>query len=134
MKLHRAFIAAALLLAACGGKKEKNPPPDPGSQAAKPPDGSGSGSGSAPTGPGSQMTNPTDVPLTGEALAKHYVKCVEWRSAGKLKEYKDGCLDGEVTVHEMDYGEFKGADEAVAYFEALRTAFPDMKDQPQIVL
>jgi hypothetical protein len=78
------------------------------------------------------VTTPAGVPLTGEALAKHYLGCIERINAGKLDELKQQCIHADVAVHEMDYSEFVGADSVTDYIEAMRTAMPDFKHEPQL--
>ena len=89
------------------------------------------GSGSATPSGSNAMPS---VPLAGEALAKFYVACVARINAGKLDEYKRDCIDPDIAVHDVDSDEFTGADSVVGYLKDMRTAMPDVKLEPQLVV
>lgn len=137
MKLQSFQLAAAVVvtIASCKSKE-----PDPAKQPVKDP-AVGSGSGSAAgegsgsgTKPNAELTAPHGIPLTGEALAKHFSECLGNLNAGKLDDVKQHCFDPAVAIHEVDFDDFQGADVTLDYYQTMRTAMPDWKIEPQLVL
>ena len=119
-------LVIALGLVGCKKKKEEeNKEPAPmvtetgsaGSAAA------GSGSAAAP-----------EKPLTGAELATVYQKCVAMISDGKLDDFVSTCIAADYKGHDMDMGDMSGTDAIKNELASLRTAFPDFKMSPQLVM
>ena len=138
MKARILVLLLLVVVVACKKKKEATPDPAPGSSMASKGSGSGSdhGSGSGHgSGHGSgEMLVPHDVPLTGPALAKHYLECAQHLNEGHVDEVKKHCLDEKLVVHEMDFSAYEGLESVTNYLTTMRTAMPDFKQEPQLVL
>ena len=125
-------LAIALGLVACK-KKDTNPQPAPKTVATPP---AQTGSGSAAEGSGSAAaTQPAEAvkPMTGAELADMYKKCSSEIDDAKWDDLKKDCLADDITVHEGSMDN-KGADSVVAMLTAMKTAFPDIKHEPQLIL
>ena len=122
MKLATTLVVSlGLLFVACDKKKEEGTvqKQDPG-VAQKP---------TEPPPP------PPVTPLTGTALADKYKACVEMINGSKLDEFRKDCVDDSYTLHGFaGMPERKGGDGLVEWFKGQKTAFPDWKLQPQLVI
>ena len=134
MKARTLGLVMLTLVAGCKKKQEATPDPTPGSAtgsaggAAGSDHGSGSGHGSG------EMLVPHDVPLTGPALAKHYLECAAHSNEGHIDEVTKHCIDDKVLVHEMDFSAYEGMESMTDYLTTMRAAMPDFKQEPQLVL
>lgn len=77
---------------------------------------------------------PPPAPLTGTALADKYKSCMGLVSDGKLDDFKKECLADDFVMHGMGMPDMKGADAVIGMMKDERTAFPDMKHAPQLVM
>jgi predicted ester cyclase len=78
---------------------------------------------------------PPPAPLTGAALADKYKACLGMVNDAKWDDFKKDCVDDSYTLHKFGgMPEMKGSDGLLTYFKDQRTAFPDWKLQPQIVM
>jgi predicted ester cyclase len=74
-------------------------------------------------------------PMTGAELAEHYKKCTGFINEGKFDDFKKDCVDEGFTGHPLGVGqEMKGPDAIIGMMKGMKTAFPDMKHEPQVVL
>jgi predicted ester cyclase len=123
-KLSTSLVVALGLLAFTGCKKKKEEgtvqKPVEGSAAMQPP---------PPPQP------EPEKPLAGADLAAKYQKCVGMLNDSKLDDFRKDCIDDSYTVHDMGMGhDTTGADALIGYFKTMKTAMPDWKFTPQIVL
>lgn len=123
----RTTLALALAVTAVAGckKKDKDKPAETGSATTtttKPTEGSGSAAATKP------------APLTGEALGKKYVECTGLVNDGKFDDFKSGCLATSYTGHDMDGEDMTSPDQVIGFFKTMKTAMPDFKLLPQLVL
>src|SRR5687768_7785971 len=122
MKLATTLVVSlGLLFVACDKKKEEGTvqKQDPG-VAQKP---------TEPPPP------PPVTPLTGTALADKYKACVEMINSSKLDEFGKDCVDESYTLHGFaGMPEQKGAGALLSWFKGQKTAFPDWKLQPQLII
>ncbi len=88
--------------------------------------GSGSGSGSA-AGSAADMSKPK----TGAELVELYKACTAQLTAGKFDDFASNCVDESYVGHEMGHETKKS--EVVGFFTSMRTAFPDLKLEPQFI-
>ncbi len=75
------------------------------------------------------------APLTGTALADKYKTCVGLINEAKWQELRKDCIADAYTMHAVaGMEEQKGADKLIAYFKDQKTAMPDWKLEPQLVM
>jgi predicted ester cyclase len=87
------------------------------------------------TEPPKPETPPPPAPLTGTALADKYKACLEMINASKFDDFKKDCVADSYTAHAVGgMPEMKGADAVIAFFKDQKTAMPDWKLQPQLVM
>jgi predicted ester cyclase len=87
------------------------------------------------TEPPKKEEPPPPAPLTGAALADKYQKCVGMLNDAKWDDFRKDCVDDSYTLNA--YGgmpEKKGADALMSWFKDQKTAFPDWKFQPQLIM
>jgi predicted ester cyclase len=78
---------------------------------------------------------PPVKPLEGAALADKYKACTEMVSAGKLDDFKKECLADSYTGHAVaGMPEVKGPDALVGFMKDMKTAMPDWKLAPQLIV
>jgi predicted ester cyclase len=115
-------LAVALSLVACKGKKpEENKEPVTAAPAVQ--------AGSA----GSAAAPAAEKPLVGPELAERYKKCVGLINDNKIDEFIGTCVAADYKGHEGD-NVMSGADALKGTFTRLKTAFPDWKLSPQLIL
>lgn len=122
-------LALALCVVGCKKKKEeenKEPVPTPAVQ-----EGSGS---AAMAGSGSAAAAPAEATLSGKDLADKYQKCVGLINDGKFDDFTSTCVAADYKGHDMDMGDMSGADSIKTEFQSLKTAFPDWKMSPQLIM
>jgi predicted ester cyclase len=74
-------------------------------------------------------------PLTGTALADKYKACVAMINDAKWDEFRKDCVDDNYQGHAIaGMPEVKGADNLLAWFKDQKTAFPDWKLSPQLIM
>jgi steroid delta-isomerase-like uncharacterized protein len=116
-------LALPIAMSGCSRKKpEEQPdrtPPPQDNPTPKPNEGSGSAKPAL---------------KSGNDLAALYSGCIAAINEGKLDEFKTSCLAAKYVGHEMDGDTIPNADAAVGTFKQLRTGFPDMRLEPQLVL
>lgn len=125
---------SAVFAVGCGKKHEQSESHAGAGSAQMPTPSAGSGSGASGAHAAGKMTVPHDVPLTGEALAAQHAECTESVNAGKLDDFAKHCVHPDVVVHEAGYADYTGADALVGFYKQLKTALPDLKLSPQLVL
>ncbi|HEY5944259.1 MAG TPA: nuclear transport factor 2 family protein [Kofleriaceae bacterium] len=87
------------------------------------------------TEPPPKQEPPPPAPLTGAALADKYKACVDLVNAGKLDDFKKDCVADSYTGHAVaGMPEVKGADAMIAWMKDMKTAMPDWKLAPQLVI
>jgi predicted ester cyclase len=123
-KLSTSLVVALGLLAFTGCKKKKEEgtvqKPVEGSAAMQPP---------PPPQP------EPEKPMAGADLAAKYQKCIALLSDNKIDDVRKDCIDDNFKSHDMGTGEERtGGDAFVGYAKAMKTAFPDWKLTPQVVL
>src|SRR5262245_45170078 len=74
------------------------------------------------------------APKTGKDLAAHYIACVGLANAGKWDDVKKDCVAADFTSHLIDGPEIHGVDKLVEWGTSTKTAFPDIKTEPQLVI
>src|SRR5688572_14281565 len=124
-------VALVLALAATGAcKKDKDKDKEPSPQ--QPITGSGSAGGMTASGSG---TAPVAAkPLEGEALAKRYIECAGMINANDLDKFTTDCVAASFKAHDAAMGtDMTGPDQLKAMFKDMKTGFPDMKIEPQLV-
>lgn len=137
----RTVLVIALGLAAAGGCKKKKDDNAAGGSAAgsamtKPNEGS-AGASTDPGSAGSATDTTAAAPKTGADLGKKYVECMQHVSDGKFDEFKTNCLADGLKVHEIDAPPAMAelnADQTIEMLKGYKTAFPDTKISPQLVL
>ncbi len=78
---------------------------------------------------------PPPKPLTGAELADKYKACTSMINDAKWDDFKKDCVDATYVAHaNAGMPEMKGVDGLVAYFQGQKTAMPDWKIQPQLVM
>lgn len=132
MNYHLLLLSAALVTAA--SCKDKSSPTQPSGSATGSGTTSAADAGGAGPSPRTPLTAPHGIPLSGEALAKHYGECIASLNARNVEDVKQHCVDPEIAIHEVDFDDFQGVDVTLAYFESMRTAMPDWMIEPQLVL
>ena len=130
MKKAAIGLVLAVSLVGCKKKKaEENKEPVGSATAPMTTEGSGS---AAMAGSGSAAA--AEAPLTGQALADKYQKCVGMIGDGKFDDFIGTCVSADYKGHDMDMGDMSGADAIKGEFTSLKTAFPDFKMSPQLVI
>jgi predicted ester cyclase len=87
------------------------------------------------TEPPKKEEPPPPAPLTGAALADKYKTCVGLINDAKLDDFKKECVDDSYTFHAFaGMPEMKGADSLLGWFKDMKTAMPDWKLQPQLIM
>ena len=122
-------LALALCVVGCKKKKEeetKEPAPTPAVQ-----EGSGS---AAMAGSGSAAAAPAEATMSGKDLADKYQKCVGMINDAKFDDFTANCVAADYKGHDMDMGDMSGADSIKGEFQSLKTAFPDWKLTPQLII
>lgn len=77
---------------------------------------------------------PPPKPMTGAELAAKYQQCIGMYNDSKWDDFNKTCVDPNYTVHAIGgMPELKGP-AVTDYFKSQKTAFPDQKFQPQLVL
>ena len=119
-------FALALGLTACKKKDEGN------NAAPKATDTSATAPKQEPAKPAEPPKAEAPKPMTGPELADEYKKCTQLINDKKFDDFKKECVADDYVSH-MDGQEMK-ADAIVPMFQAMSTAFPDMKFEPQMIL
>lgn len=133
MKPYMVLVSSALLAVGCGKKRDHSESGAAVGSSVKPAQtGSGSAAGSAHAA--GKMTVPHDVPLTGEALAAQHAECVDSINTNKLDDFAKHCVHPQVVIHEVGFADYTGAEALVDFYSQLKTAVPDLKLAPQLVL
>jgi steroid delta-isomerase-like uncharacterized protein len=87
-----------------------------------------------PAEPPKPVETPKEAPkpMSGAELADLYKKCTSLLNDKKLDDFKKTCVADDYVSHmgKMDMH----ADQLVPMFQAMQTAFPDMKFEPQMIL
>jgi ketosteroid isomerase-like protein len=74
-------------------------------------------------------------PLTGAALADKYRACTALINDAKFDDYKKDCVEADYTVHAVaGMPEVKGVDNLIGVFQGRKSAMPDWKLQPQLIM
>lgn len=74
-------------------------------------------------------------PLAGAELAAKYQACVGMVNDAKFDEFKKDCVADDYTNHAVaGMPETKGTDALIGWFQAMKTAMPDRKLAPQLVM
>ena len=76
---------------------------------------------------------PTPQGITGKDLAERYLACGKDIDAGQWDAFKKDCVVGEFTGHIADLPQTQTGDQLVDFMKSMKSAFPDMKMQPQLV-
>ena len=93
------------------------------------------GAAAKPTEPAKPPEPPKVEPLQGAALADKYRACVDMVSGAKFDEFKKECVDESFSVHAFaGMPEVKGADGVIGWMKDMKTAMPDWKLAPQLVI
>lgn len=133
----RLQLALALAVAVTGCKKKEDTGNAPKAAEGTAP-GSAMAPGSAAMTQGSAAATPTAppkaAPLVGKDLAMKYMDCGKMLNSGKLDDFKANCLAADFVNHMEGMPEVKGADAMAAHMQMMRTAFPDFKAEPALVL
>ena len=137
-KLAMSFALAGLLaVPACKKKGEDSgAAPKAADQGSGMASGSGSGMASGSQGMAQTQTPPAQEapkPKSGNELAEMYVTCAGKLSSNKVDDFMKDCLDPAVVVH-MAGGPDMKADDLKQHFASMFAAFPDMNDEPQVIL
>jgi predicted ester cyclase len=121
-------VVLATSLVGCSKKKaEENKEPP----AAAPVENTGS---AAMAGSAAMTAPPADEkPLAGKDLADKYGKCVGMINDAKYDDFKSNCIAADYKGHEADEGDM-ASDQIIGMFTGMKTAFPDYKMTPQLVL
>jgi predicted ester cyclase len=78
---------------------------------------------------------PPAAPLTGTALADKYKACVTMVNDAKWDDFRKDCVEESFTHHAFaGMPEAKGVDTLLGWFKDRKTAFPDWKLQPQLIM
>jgi len=123
-KLSTSLVVALGLLAFTGCKKKKEEgtvqKPVEGSAAMQPP---------PPPQP------EPEKPMAGADLAAKYQKCVGMVNDNKLDDFRKDCIDDAYKMHDMGMGQdHAGPDSLLGYIKAMKTAMPDWKIAPQLIM
>jgi steroid delta-isomerase-like uncharacterized protein len=70
----------------------------------------------------------------GHELAAKYVRCTEHVNASRWEQFESDCLAAGFVSHVMDDRDLRGPDALVQSLQDMKTAFPDWKIEPQLVL
>lgn len=87
------------------------------------------------TEPKKEEPPPPPKPMTGTELADKYKACIQMVNDAKWDDFKKDCVDDNYVFHAIaGMPERKGADALMTYFKDQKTAFPDWKLQPQLIM
>jgi predicted ester cyclase len=122
-------LLIAVTVVGCKKKKEEENK-EPAGSATAPMTTEGS-AGSAGAMEGSAAAEKT---MVGPELADKYQKCVGLISDNKIDDFISTCIAADYKGHDMGGTELAGPDALKGEFQSLKTAFPDWKLTPQLVI
>lgn len=122
-------LLIAVTVVGCKKKKEEENK-EPAGSATAPMTTEGS-AGSAGAMEGSAAAEKT---MVGPELADKYQKCVGLISDNKIDDFLSTCIAADYKGHDMGGTELAGPDALKGEFQSLKTAFPDWKLTPQLVI
>jgi predicted ester cyclase len=67
-------------------------------------------------------------------MAAKYIECAGYATAGDWDAMRANCIDPDVVAHHVDDRDINGADGFLQALSNMKTAFPDLKVEPQLVL
>jgi len=74
-------------------------------------------------------------PLAGTALADRYGACIALINDAKFDDFKKDCVEADYTIHAIAGApEVKGVDNLIGVLQGRKSAMPDWKLQPQLVM
>jgi steroid delta-isomerase-like uncharacterized protein len=126
----RTMVAATLCLALAAGCKKKDKEQQTGTTTGSAPVAK---TNEAPPPPPKPVEPPKPTPKTGKDLAQAFIDCGNLLSGGKFEDFGKQCVAESFVNHEAGEKDMTGA-ELMPQFQTMRTAFPDMKFEPQLIV
>jgi predicted ester cyclase len=124
-------LALALCVVGCKKKKEEEAKEPAGSATAPMATEGSAGSAGAMAGSAAPAAEKT---LAGPDMADRYKKCVGLVNDNKIDDFISTCIAADYKGHDMGGQEMAGADALKGEFTGLKTAFPDWKLTPQLII
>jgi steroid delta-isomerase-like uncharacterized protein len=82
-----------------------------------------------------RTTQPRGEPAAAEnALATRYNVCVGHVNAGNWDRFRADCVTDDFVRHEIGGRDIRGPDGLIEQLKSMKSAFPDLKLQPQLVM
>lgn len=120
-------VGALVAGGGCKKKPKEGKAPETGSATM------GSGSAGATAGSGSAAAAPEEK-LEGKALADKYLACTGYINDAKWDDFQSKCIAKDYQGHAAGEPNTMGPDQVIGWFKDQKTAFPDFKIEPQIVM
>jgi steroid delta-isomerase-like uncharacterized protein len=125
------LVAATLCLALAAGCKKKDKDQSAGTTTGSAP--VAKTQEAPPPPPPKPVEPPKPTPKTGKDLAQVFIDCGNLLNAGKFDDFGKQCVAESFVNHEVGEKDTTGA-ELLPQFQSMKTAFPDMKFEPQLVM
>src|SRR5262245_36970043 len=128
MRISTTLAIALGLAAGVGACKKDKKKEEPVVQPDK-----GSGSAGGRTASGSATTPVAEKPLEGEALAKRYQECGQLMATNDMDGFSSKCVADGFKAHNAAMGMDMTKDQMIAEMKDMKTAFSDVKFEPQMI-
>jgi ketosteroid isomerase-like protein len=116
-------LALGVTAFGCGLDKEGSAPP------------TADRAGAPKTGGAPKHEPSPPAPLTGTALADKYTACTALINDAQFDDFKKDCAEADYTVHAVaGRPEVRGIDNLIGVFRDRKSAMPDWKLQPQLIM